>query len=133
MYINWSRDDDSDYLTLNLKRTEELFDANIHSLNGIKLQAGNSLATWCSRDQVLFIAFSRDRPREACIDIQLDEIHSVTARLLQLRKADPLRTHKVYPKVTLSPALSQTELPSQTSSGQVMYGELISGIGSTRS
>ena len=151
IYVYWSYDYDPAYLTFRLRpfdpsrfgSTQELLSANKRPLSDFKLQAGNSLAnwftgdkillqagnslaTWFSGDKILFIALSILRPREACIDIQLDTIPRGTEGLLQLSKADPLRGHTGYPKIT---AFAQTELPSKKTSGQLMYGVPISGLG----
>lgn len=129
IYVYWSFDDGPAYLKFKFRpfapsrfgSTQELF-ANKSPLDDSKLQAGNSLATWFCGNKILFIALSRLRPREACIDIQLDTIPSGTEGLLQLSKADPLRAHKDYPKIDFVPAFSQTELPSNKTSGRMMYG-----------
>ena len=130
IHVYWSYDNDSAYLTCHFgpfdpsrfSSTQELFTANKRPFNVIKLQAGNSLATWFSGNKMLFIALSRLQLREACIDIQLDTIPNRTEGLLQLSKADPLRAHKHYPNKDLFIDFSQTGLPWTASSGKEMYG-----------
>lgn len=136
MYVYWSHDDPA-YLTFDFgpfdpsrsESSQELSSARKHPSGDFKLQAGNLLATWFSEDKMLFIALSRLRPAEACIDIQLDSIHSGTEDLLQLTKAEPWRAHKYYPRTDFVPAFNESELPSDEGLGQVMYGQEISGIG----
>ena len=136
IYVYWSYEDDRAYLKFLFRpfdpsrfdSTQELFSADKRPLNNFKLQDGNSLATWFTGDKILFIGLSRLRPREACIDLQLDTIQSGTEGLLQLSKADPVRAHKDYPRIDLVPAFSQTKLPSGEISGKEMYGEPIYGL-----
>ena len=136
MYVSWSHGPDPTHLTLNIRpfdpsgfdSTQELFSADKHPLNDFKLQAGNSLATWFGGGKILFIALSRHLPAKHCIDLQLDSIRSGTEGLLQLTKADPLRSHKDYPKIELVPAFSQFKLPSVEGSGQMIYGQELSAL-----
>ena len=130
IHVFWSYDNDTTYLTIYFRpcdpsmfgSTQELFSAKKRPFNEIKLKAGNSLATWFSGDKILFIALSRLRPREACIDIQLDTIPNGTEGLLQLSKADPLRAHEDYPNKEHLIDSPQTWLPWKESSGREMYG-----------
>ena len=132
MYVYWS--DDRTYLTFGIRpvdpsrfdSTQELFKGNKWPLSDFKLQAGNSLATWFSTDQILFIALSNPRSREACIDIQLDGIHDAAECFNQLTKADPLRVYKAYPPINLITLLDKislpSDIPSDKGSGKEMYG-----------
>ena len=99
-------------------------------MRDFNLDAGNSLATWLSENKMLFIALSSSRPfGKAFIDIQLDSIYSGTQGLSQLTKADPLSAHNDYSRIGLVAAFSGTELTSHEGSGEVMYGQEISGFG----
>ena len=132
LYVYWSHDDDRAYLMFDIRpddasrfdSTQELFNANEYPLRDLKLQAGNSLATWFSGDKILFITLSTTRPVESCIDIQLDCIDSGAEGLLQLIKADPLRAHEDYPRTDLAD-FSEFEQFFVQGSGRVMYGQEI--------
>ena len=136
MYANWSHDDDPAHLTIDMgpfnpsrfDNTQELFGANKDPSSHFKLPTGNSFTTWFSDDKILSIALSKLRPREACIDIQLDTIDSWNEGLLQPSRANFLRALKVFPEINLVPAFSQTELPSKESSGDIMYKLQIPGF-----
>ena len=133
-YVYWSHDDEPTHLTFDFgsfdpSSTQGPFSPNENPLNGFKLQYGQSFATCFSWNQILFIAVSRLQPREACIDIQLESIDSEADGLL---KADPFRTRKDYPRGNFIQAFSLIRWPSEEdsdSSGQVMYGVPISGMG----
>ena len=131
MYVYWSLDDDPAYLTFDSQpfdpssfdSNQNPFIANKRPLGRLKLQAGNTLATWFSAHKILFIALSQSRTLEKYIDIQLDNIDSVEEGLLQLTKANPFSTHRPYPREGLLRAFPQSKPPWKESSGNSMYGQ----------
>ena len=106
--------------------TQELFKTSKWPLSDFKLQAGNSLATWFSTDQILFIALSNPQLEDLCVDIQLDSIRDAVECFKQLTKADPLRGYKDYPPIFLiTSLLLDSHIPSDKVSGKELYGRTL--------
>ena len=91
--------------------------------NHIEVKAGNSFTTWFGEDKILSVAFSRLRPAQAYIDIQLDSIYSDTEGLLQLQRADPMRAYHDMEEIESLAALYESDQSSGKGSGLVMYGQ----------